>query len=194
MGRKAGSYNQFSDESLIEYIVQSDKAAFAELYSRWVIKIKKFFLNLCEYDEDTANDLTQDLFLKILERAGTFDSDQKFSPWVFTIAYNLFKNDLRKRKTDEQFRNNTGESDEIFYTGVEKSIDLKSSSKFVQSMLNKLDPAVRSIFILRHVEELTVPEIARITSLPEGTVKSRLFYALKKLSKERQQYQLSEWI
>ncbi|PLW92583.1 MAG: hypothetical protein C0592_10040 [Marinilabiliales bacterium] len=194
MGRKGGSYNQFSNESLIEYIVQSDKAAFAELYSRWVIKIKKFFLNLCEYDEDTANDLTQDLFLKILERAGTFDSDQKFSPWVFTIAYNLFKNELRKRKTDEQFRNNTGESDEIFYTGVEKSIDLKSSSKFVQSMLNKLDPAVRSIFILRHVEELTVPEIARITSLPEGTVKSRLFYALKKLSKERQQYQLSEWI
>lgn len=188
------SFIRYTDEYLMEHIVRSDKAAFNELYSRWVLRVKQFYLRLCDYEEELADDLTQDVFLKILEKAQSFDPNSKFSSWLFTIAYNHFKNDLRKRKHDETYRIEDAQTDDILEPDFEKMIDLEASSQFTDRILITLGEDVKTIFILRYVEELTIPEIAKITSTPEGTVKSRLYYALKKLSKERQRYKLSEWL
>lgn len=188
------SFIRYTDEYLMEHIVRSDKAAFTELYSRWVLRVKQFYLRLCDYEEELADDLTQDVFLKILEKAQSFDLNSKFSSWLFTIAYNHFKNDLRRRKHDETYRIEEAQTDDILEPDFEKMIDLEASSQFTDRILITLGEDVKTIFILRYVEELTIPEIAKITSTPEGTVKSRLYYALKKLSKERQRYKLSEWL
>jgi len=188
------SFIRYTDEYLMEQIVRSDKAAFTELYSRWVLRVKQFYLRLCDYEEELADDLTQDVFLKILEKAQSFDLNSKFSSWLFTIAYNHFKNDLRRRKHDETYRIEDAQTEDILEPDFEKMIDLEASSQFTDLILNSLGEEVKTIFILRYVEELTVPEIAKITSTPEGTVKSRLYYALRKLSKERQHYKLSEWL
>ena len=67
-------------------------------------------------------------------------------------------------------------------------------SKFVNKYLDLLDPDVKTIFILRHAEEMSVPEIARVTSCPEGTVKSRLFYAMKKIAGQLHTSKINEWI
>lgn len=191
---KSNSLSRFSDEYLMGLIARSDKAAFTEMYDRWVLRVKQFFLRLCNYEEDLANDLTQDVFLKILEKAQSFNENLSFSSWLFTIAYNHFKNALRQIKQDESFREENVFENDIYCPDTEKNMDVQISMKWTEKLLDVLTVDVKTIFVLRYAEELSIPEISRIVGVPEGTVKSRLYYAMKKLIKERQKYQINEWI
>lgn len=182
------------DNQLMMMVARADHAAFTELYNRWAGRIRYFFLRLYAFDSDVADDRTQDTFLKVLENASKFDSGQRFSPWLYAIAYNLYKNDLRRRQLDIDFRESAIRETVIEMPQAERKMEIISSAEFVNKYLNMLDPDVKTIFILRHAEELSVPEIARVTGCPEGTVKSRLFYAMKKIAEYLQPNKINEWI
>jgi len=182
------------DNQLMTLVAGADHAAFTELYNRWAGRIRYFFLKLYNYDSDAADDQTQDTFLKVLENASRFDTQQRFSPWLYSIAYNLYKNDLRRQHQDNIFRE-SAKSDQISEMPLaERKLEINSSVEFVNKYLDLLDPDVKTIFILRHAEEMSVPEIARVTSCPEGTVKSRLFYAMKKIAGQLHTSKINEWI
>ena len=182
------------DNQLMKLVAGADHAAFTELYNRWAGRIRYFFLKLYNYDSDAADDRTQDAFLKVLENAAKFDTKQRFSPWLYSIAYNLYKNDLRRRQQDNVFRE-SAKSDQISESSIaERKMEIRSSAELVIKYLDLLDPDVKTIFILRHAEEMSVPEISRVTSCPEGTVKSRLFYAMKKIAGHLQTSKINEWI
>ncbi len=182
------------DNQLMTLVAGADHAAFTELYNRWAGRIRYFFLKLYNYDSDAADDQTQDTFLKVLENASRFDTQQRFSPWLYSIAYNLYKNDLRRQHQDNIFRE-SAKSDQISEMPLaERKLEINSSVEFVNKYLDLLDPDVKTIFILRHAEEMTVPEIARVTSCPEGTVKSRLYYAMKKIAEHLHPSKINEWI
>lgn len=182
------------DNELMERVARADQAAFTVLYNRWAGKIRYFFLRLYSYDYDTADDRTQDTFLKVLENAQKFDPDQRFSPWLYAIACNLYKNDVRRRKLDQHFREAAIAETSVEMPSAERKVEIQSSVKLIHQYLEKLDPDVKTIFLLRHAGELTIPEIARATGCPEGTVKSRLFYAMKKITENLQPHTLNEWI
>jgi RNA polymerase sigma-70 factor (ECF subfamily) len=184
----------YSDNELMKLVAEADQKAFTQLYNRWAGRIRFFFLRLYSFDADMANDRTQDTFLRLLENAAGFDLNQRFSPWLYAIANNLYKNDLRRRELETVFRESKQNSIPSEMPNTERCIDLKYSEAFVDKMLNTLDPEVKAIFILRHAEELSIPEIAHATGCAEGTVKSRLFYAMKKLSQNLQTHHISEWI
>ena len=89
-------YQQFSDEHLMKLIQGGDASAFNELYDRYSKRLLHYFYRMLGQKEDKAQDFLQDLFLKVIDKTDFFDTDKNFSTWIFTVAYNLCKNEYRK--------------------------------------------------------------------------------------------------
>jgi RNA polymerase sigma-70 factor (ECF subfamily) len=130
------------------------------------------------YDIDSAQDFLQDLFIKIIDNSNTFNKTKKFSTWVYSIAYNMCKNEYRRLNMIKKHAtcNFTSGYDCNHKFGNE---DLK---KHLFTMLGTLDIDKRNVFLLRFQEEYSIREISKIMDCPEGTVKSRLHYAIRYLS------------
>jgi RNA polymerase sigma-70 factor (ECF subfamily) len=173
-----------SDEVLMINIRHGDRAAFEELYERYSKRLLYYFYRMLNGDRDKAQDFLQDLFLKIVEKPQLFDEHKKFSTWIYTVAYNQCKNEYRRLKVRDQI--NQGEEiidniAEISHRPDER-FDSKMFLNALEKELNKLEPEKRLVFILRFQENLAIKEIAEVTGLKEGTVKSKLFYINKKLA------------
>jgi RNA polymerase sigma-70 factor (ECF subfamily) len=173
-------------------IVKGKEKAFNELYERYSKKFFLFFYQKLNRNSDRAEDLLQDLFLKIIDNAETFDRSKKFSSWAYSIAFNMCKN---------EYRNNTYKSfkferlNEDFSPKIEQSNylleDDESNALFKKCLvieLKKLDEKHSLTFSLRHLNNLSIKEISDIMECSEGTVKSRLFYASKKISKNLKRF------
>ena len=184
---KAIKYHQLTDEALMLLIKKSNNKAFDELYHRYSKKILNFFYRKLFQDSEKANDL----FLKIIEKSNYFDDEKSFSTWIYTMAYNMCKNEYRSLKVRSTIK------DEFDLNGL---IELPSFNNFVHqfdsdyfmtclnSELESLTDNHKQTFILRHKELLSINEISIIMECSEGTVKSRLFYAIKTLSKKLQKF------
>lgn len=181
MGIFQKNYTKYSQAELMQFIRSGNKAAFDELYKRYAQKMLMFFYRMLANDNDKAQDFTHDLFLKIIENPESYDTNRSFDTWIFTLAYNICKNEYKKLKirqlhyTEQQIT-----AENIVY--LNDDFDSKLFQKHLHQHLQQLDEEHKSIIILRFEEELTVKEIAQIVNCPEGTVKSRIFYSLKALS------------
>jgi len=176
-------YKLASDEQLMVFIQQGNETAFLELYNRYSKKLLYYFFRMLSGDQEKAQDFLQDLFLKIVEKPEMFNEQKKFSTWLYTIAHNQCKNEYRRleirRKFNQQEKDNGkfSESDR----GIEKFLDSKLFHHALENELYKFEPEQRLVFILRFQEDLPIKEISVITGMKEGTVKSKLFYMIKKL-------------
>jgi len=173
----------YSDEYLMLAIQQGEKLAFNELYTRYSDKLYGYILKMLWYNEVRAQDLLQDLFAKIITQPGLFDTERTFKTWVYTIASNLCKNEFKRNEV----RKGTVNGVEQFYSlssdsNVEKEVHERQFRDALTEALMKLDTKHRQVFVLKHMDGLSIKEIAEITEANEGTVKSRLFYAIKKLA------------
>ncbi len=174
-------YHQLTDEELMHRSSKGNKNAFKVLYQRYHKKMFRYFYRMLGQVEEVANDFTQDLFLKIIEKGHYFDCKQKFSKWIYALAGNMVKNEYRRRTRhgitetfDEKMQNG------VFDMDFER-FDRPKFSKALKNAILQLDEKHRSCYVLRFQEELSIKEIAEILDCPEGTVKSRLYYALKKV-------------
>lgn len=170
---------------------QGKKKAFDELYRRYSGKILYFFYQRLGRDNEKAEDFLQDLFLKIIEKESLFDSKMNFSAWIYAIANNMCKNEYRriartKLETNEFDIENL--IDESTCTHPSNEIDLLLFQKILDVELGSMGEKHRLTFILRHQQCLTVNEISKIMECSEGTVKSRLHYTIKKLSRRFQNF------
>jgi RNA polymerase sigma-70 factor (ECF subfamily) len=164
-------------------IVKGKEKAFNELYERYSKKLFLFFYQKLNRNNDRAEDLLQDLFLKIINKAETFNRSKKFSSWVYSIAFNMCKNEYRnqvhnnlERLTDDNIIEQITHLDSI-----EKE-DYLLFKRYLNMALEKLDEKHSLTFSLKYLSNLSIQEISEVMECPEGTVKSRLFYASKKLS------------
>ena len=180
-------YRKLSDEKLMEFIQQKNTSAFDELYERYSQKLLLYFYRALGGDQDKAQDFLQDIFLKIVEKPELFDSHRSFSTWIFTVAYNLCKNEYRRLGVREIIQSNSN-IDEVLpdfdteHHPVEQKVDQKIFQKALFDELEKIDDGHKSTFLLRYQQNLTIKEICEILGCSEGTVKSRLFYTTKKLA------------
>jgi len=175
------NYSKYSDAELMTLLQGGNKAAFEELYHRYSQKILMFFFRMLANDYNKAQDFSQDLFMKIIENPNQYDVLRSFDTWIYSIAYNMCKNEYKKNKIrqEHQFREQTKAATSVL---INESIDKEIYNKELQKHLNQLNDENRSIILLRFVEELSIKEIAIIINCPEGTVKSRIFYTLEALS------------
>jgi RNA polymerase sigma-70 factor, ECF subfamily len=181
----ANGQHLIDESALVELARQGDDAAFSTLVNRYNRKVFRLAKNITQNDED-AEDVLQDAFLKAYTHLDSFHGDSKFYTWVVRIAVNEALMKLRKRRSDK-----TVSLDEEIDTGEEQVTreiavwDGDPEQKYGQAELRQildeaiqnLKPAFRVVFQLRDVEELSTEETAEALALSVPAVKSRLLRA-----------------
>ncbi len=175
------NYKKFSDEELMSLLIECEKLAFDELYIRYSKSMLNYFYRMLYFDKERAEDMLHDLFLKIIEKPFLFNTEKKFSTWIYTVAGNMLKNEFRDTQIHSGHKKAYGDQQETRVDNGQK-VDSKLFFSKLNRELDKFDIELKQIFVLRHFDEMSIKEIAEIVSCPEGTVKSRLFYMNKKLS------------
>jgi len=180
-------YHTYSDAQLLPDIARGKEAAFNELYKRYSERMHSYFFRMLYQNATKADDFAQDLFMKVIEHAERFDPSRKFSTWVYTIASNMCKNEYRRisrrnwhqNEISQQAAKSTSESSNSY---LPDHLDKALFTSYLARAISELEMPHRQCFILRYQEELSIKEISAILDCPEGTVKSRIHYSLKKLS------------
>ncbi len=182
-GRK---YKAFTDEELMQMIAKGDSMAFEELYDRYSKPMVNYFCRMLWKDREKAQDFMQDLFTKIVNRPDQYDSSRNFKTWLYSIANNMCKNEYRKQEVRKNTVKMTHENIKVYDESPEKSrlMDAEVFNEMLDKELEELEEVQRSTFLMRFKMELSIKEIAEIHQCSEGTVKSRIFYTLKKLSEK----------
>ena len=181
------------DESLLVNEAKAgDYAAFEELVNRYEKKIYRLGMNITGNQED-AEDVLQEAFLKAFEHLPEFREDSRFYTWIVRIAVNEALMKLRKRRSSREVPMDEPE-DENGEVVVREFADWKPNpeQQFAQSELevilqgaaNSLPPGFRTVFYLRDVEGLSTEETAELLDLTVGAVKARLFRARLRLREE----------
>jgi len=180
-----------SDEEAMERArSEADLHAFGLLVQRW----RKRVYNLClrmTGSTHTADDLTQELFVRIFDRRRGFDPSQKFSTWLWRIALNLCYDELRRINRRGESPLDADESESIAarceFAAETPTPDAQlagqEEGELVRRALLRLPEIYRSVLVLRHYENLKLREIAEVLEIPEGTVNSRIAEGLARLTR-----------
>lgn len=175
---------KLSDETIAQKVQEGELEIFAVLIQRYQAKMlryaKKFLFN-----QQDAEDLIQEVFLKTYVNIKSFDTHKKFSSWLYRIAHNEFVNALKKKGREPL---PFFDADTLFPHPLAKEVtdkDIKDGElrKTINSLLDKLEPKYREPLILYYFEELTYKEISEILHIPISTVGIRLNRAKQAMQK-----------
>lgn len=171
------------DSGVVSAFLEGESRAFDELVNRYQNRLLNFVYRTTG-DRERAEDLVQEVFVRVYRHIHRFDRSRKFSTWIYTIASNLAKNELRNRSRNplvlfQTIRRNWEDDDRPlqFEDPGTRPDDLyrkRHLREVVEDAVEKLPPHHRNVFVLRELEGKSYEEIAEITSCNLGTVKSRL--------------------
>ncbi len=188
LGRK--SYGKHTDEQLMVLVTEGNHAAFEEVYTRYAKPLLNYFHRMLWKDREKAEDFTQDIFTKIAQKPELYNPQRPFKTWLYSVANNMCKNEYRKAEVRSNtvggLHENIGVRDDS--NGGDAQLDMKMFSESLQEALNELEEIHRKVFILRFRQHLSIKEIADVLEVSEGTIKSRIFYATKKLAEQLKQF------
>lgn len=168
-----------SDEELVQRIAKGDTLAMRVLYARHHLRAFRFLQRLLK-DEALAEDALSEVFLDVWRQAGNFEGRSSISTWLLAMARNKAWSALRKRREAEL---DEGVAEAIEDDGDDPEVQMQKSDKgaAIRACMEKLSPEHREVLDLVYYHETSVEEVAMIISIPENTVKTRLFHARKKL-------------
>jgi RNA polymerase sigma-70 factor, ECF subfamily len=169
-----------SDEALIERIARGDRLAMQVLFARHHVRVYRFVLRLVN-DPSIAEDTISEVFLDVWRQAGRFEGRSSVSTWLLAIARFKALSAIRKR-SDEELDEEAAAAIPDSADTPEVSLQKKDKSEVLRECLKALSPEHREIIDLVYYHEKSVEEAAEITGIPENTVKTRMFYARKRLS------------
>ncbi len=169
---KQKSFNEW----LVVNSQRGEANAFNQLASNWQQKYFLYALNRLG-DREAARDVTQDCLLSISRSIGKLSDPAAYPKWSFRILERRCVDWLRKTIRE---REHIQQQDELPEIGVEDGLEIRFS---VEQLLSRLDSRLATLLRLYYLEGLSVQEIAEVSEVPVGTVKSRLFYARKLMIK-----------
>ena len=169
-----------SDEALLQRVAAGNRLAMQVLFERHHVRVYRFVLRLVGH-VTVAEDLTSDVFLSVWRQAGQFEGRSAVSTWLLGIARFKALSALRRRPSEEL--------DEETATAIEDpsddpqvALERKDRGEIIRKCLTGLSAEHREIIDLVYYHEKSVEEVAEIVGVPKNTVKTRMFYARKKLS------------
>ncbi len=171
-----------SDEALMEGYQAGDEKAFNALFARYENRLYNFFLRRFG-DANTADDLYQTTWLKVHRNRNRFDPTKSFRVWLFTIAYNLLKDEYKRSEKFREYYSDELPDGKDQRVGPEIQLEQAEMKEIIRRALDTLPESQREILILSKFEGMKYREIARITGLSAGAVKQkahRAFVSLKK--------------
>jgi RNA polymerase sigma-70 factor, ECF subfamily len=179
-----------TDEQLASEYLAGNEAVFEQLVERYLKWLYNFVFQLTR-DKAAAEDIMQDVFVKVWKNLSSFDTEKKFSTWIFAIAKNTAYDFLKKKKSIpfSTFENEDGESileyieDETILHSHEL-LQKMDNTKDVQELLASLPVETRTILLLHYNNGFSLVEIAEILGHPSNTVKSRYRRAIMQLREQ----------
>ncbi len=174
---------------MIEACREGDAAAFNLLVWRWEKPLYNFIYKYVG-DAILAEDLVQDTFMRVLKSIPRYSHQGSFSTWLYRIAINLCKDHLKRKRVatvslQDYYTTASGERvyvyERVADEGARTDEDLRAQEReeIVRRLLSGLPEEQRMVILLKEYQELTFREIAEVLDVPEGTVKSRLYHALR---------------
>jgi len=159
------------DHDLIRRVQEGDMVAFNKIATRYKDRLMNVITRMISSQQE-AEDIVQETFMRVYQHRDSFDFKHCFSTWIYTIALNLARNELRKRKRFKFFDifDLQGKEGEI-------AVEMKLPSnlgKAIENAMATLPEKYKMAFVLRDIQELPYEEIAKIMNIPLGTVKSRV--------------------
>ena len=186
------SYADVSDQQVVVFAQEGREDAYRELIRRYERPVFSLIYRMVR-DNETAEDLAQETFIKVLNHIDRYRPEFKFSSWLFKIANNITIDHLRRRQLDTISIEGspdavTGESMRATAVTVKsggesplEEMESKELGAAIEAAIAKLRPEYRACIILRHVEDYSYDEIAEIVKLPLGTVKTYIHRARQEL-------------
>ncbi len=183
-------YTTYTDEQLMVEVAKGDSRAFSEVYDRWSKAMLNYFYKMLWQDREKAEDFMQEIFTKIIHKPHLYNPDRPFKTWIYSVANNMCKNEYRKQEVRKGTTNSL--HDNMVVKDESRTPDRKHDKDVfdvrLKEELSKLSDNHRKTFILRFKQDLSIKEIAEILETSEGTVKSRIFYTIKKLSESLKEF------
>jgi len=180
------------ERSLIEGMARGDRAAFQEFVEQYKKKVYYLALDMAGNPVD-AEDISQEVFLKVFRSFATFRKDAKLGSWLYRVTYNASIDHLRRKKFvpepvgDEVLESRSRDGAGL-PSGASPDPALTAESSQLQARISRalenVSPQEKAVFLLRHYDDLMLKDIASSLGLSIGSVKSYLFRAVRKLQKE----------
>jgi RNA polymerase sigma-70 factor (ECF subfamily) len=168
-----------SDQALVGLIAKGDKHAMQVLFGRHNVKVFRFLMRFVD-GEATAEDLVSEVFIEVWRNAAQFEARSQVSTWLLGIARHKALSALRRRSTEE-LDEDVIEFIEDPSDNPEAVLQKTQRSEILRECLKQLSPAHREIIDLVYYHERTIDEVAEIIGVPQNTVKTRMFYARKRI-------------
>ncbi len=187
--KKNNKPQKVTDEELIARFQQGDQQAFDILVHRYKDQLLNFVYRFVGNRND-AEDIVQETFLRVYKNKHYYKEIAKFSTWIYTIAGNLAKTELRKRKRRKLFSVSNFMNEEKDYEipdedkNPELEVDGTIKDDIIQKAIEKLPPKFKEVILLRDVQGFSYEEISQILNIPLGTVKSRVNRGRLKLQED----------
>jgi RNA polymerase sigma-70 factor, ECF subfamily len=169
-----------SDVALIRSIAAGDKHAMQILFARHNVRVFRFLVRFVG-DKGAAEDLVSEVFLDVWRQAGRFQARSQVTTWLLAIARNKALSALRRRSTDE-LDEEAAVAIEDPQDNPEITIQNRQKSEILLHCLKQLSPAHREVIDLVYYHGKSIDEVAEITGIPPNTVKTRMFYARKRIA------------
>ena len=176
--------SHYTDEELVKLTI-TDQEFFRYLIERYEQKLMRYICRISDVSTEDAEDILQEIFIKSYQNLRGFDTDQKFSSWVYRIAHNETISYHRKKHARPEGHQETGESAEIIFDHLASEFDIRASMhqkemrSAIERILQNMDQKYREVLILKYLEEKEYQEIAFILRKPMGTVATLLNRAKK---------------
>jgi RNA polymerase sigma-70 factor (ECF subfamily) len=185
-GREPQSFDKGAESELIRALREKKTWAYERLYDQYaglIGSIAKSYLN-----SDDVEDVIQEAFLRVYKSIKNFKGDSSFTTWLYRIAVNVCKDQLKRyAKRSETMTNFEDEDSSISEPAGDQNVELSAEKELdaedVNSILRRLSEDDQELIRLRDVQDLDYEEISEIVDKPLGTVKSRIHYARKRLKK-----------
>jgi RNA polymerase sigma-70 factor (ECF subfamily) len=182
------SFQEFTDQKLVNLYITGKESALAELISRHKSRIYTSIYLLVK-DEYLAEDIFQDTFIKVIKtlKAGRYNEEGKFLPWVLRIGHNLVIDHFRREKRKPIITNSDGfdifDVIGVYDENMEEKMVKEQTHDDLKKLIHLLPSEQKEVLIMRHYGELSFKEIAELTDVSINTALGRMRYALNNLRK-----------
>jgi len=160
-----------ADYDLFERVQNGDMVAFNDLVNKYKKRLMNVITRMVQSQEE-AEDIVQETFVRVYQHRESFDFRHCFSTWLYTIALNLARNELRKRKRFKFY-----DIFDLKGNEAEIAVEMQVPTNLPQVLkraIENLPEKYKTAFVLRDIEELPYDEVAKVMNIPLGTVKSRV--------------------
>ncbi|CUT02932.1 RNA polymerase, sigma-24 subunit, RpoE [Candidatus Kryptobacter tengchongensis] len=184
-------FETLDEAEIVKRAKDGDEKAFEMIIKKYQNRVANLIFKIIG-DSSVVEDLTQDVFLRVIESLRDYKFGSALYTWIYRITVNICIDEIRKRQRSRTYSLsdvlNQNPKVEPAHSPVEKTVERKELREIIENAISKLPLEYKTAIILREFEDLPYEEIAKILKVSVGTVKSRIFRARKLLAEHLKEY------